>query len=319
MAAGDLAVLATIEAIAPETYAVVSVLALFFICAHAEVQGERRGTALALAYVAVLASVAAIAGAPGSARSLVATELLFAIAAVGAALLVGRMRSAESAARLRARRLTRRVIEAEREVRRRLAESIHDGPIQELSGLSMVLHAARQAAADGDTDRAQALIGEASALTDHNVQVLRDDIVDLGPYAFEERSFQAAVESCIVTWQRRYGVEVLLTIEELDLAPELAGDLFRITQEAVTNAGRHASAEQVAVSLRGVNGGVELRVTDDGKGFEGVDPLGPVEPGHIGLASIRERAELLEGELDIETSEKGTRVLVQAPLPQPED
>ena len=114
-------------------------------------------------------------------------------------------------------------------------------------------------------------------------------------------------------------MEVLLSIEPVELAPEVAGDLFRITQEAVTNAGRHATADQVAVSLREVDASVELRVTDDGSGFGSVDPLGPVEPGHIGLASIRERAELLDGELDIETSGKGTRVLVRAPLSQPSE
>jgi signal transduction histidine kinase len=56
-------------------------------------------------------------------------------------------------------------------------------------------------------------------------------------------------------------------------------------------------------------------VTDDGDGFGEVDPLGPSEPGHLGLAMMRERAELLGGELDIETSGRGTRVLIRAPLP----
>jgi signal transduction histidine kinase len=59
---------------------------------------------------------------------------------------------------------------------------------------------------------------------------------------------------------------------------------------------------------------VELRVMDDGQGFGDVDPLGPGEPGHLGLASMRERAELLDGELTIEPSERGTKVVVLAPL-----
>jgi signal transduction histidine kinase len=61
---------------------------------------------------------------------------------------------------------------------------------------------------------------------------------------------------------------------------------------------------------------VELSVTDDGKGFGGVDPLGPTEAGHIGLASIRERAELLRGSLDIRTGDDGTEVRVSAPMPR---
>ena len=56
-------------------------------------------------------------------------------------------------------------------------------------------------------------------------------------------------------------------------------------------------------------------MTDNGKGFGQVDPLGYSEPGHLGLAMMRERAELLDGTLDIETSERGTRVLVLVPRP----
>ena len=83
------------------------------------------------------------------------------------------------------------------------------------------------------------------------------------------------------------------------------------------NAGRHAEATAVSISLRTVDSEVELRVTDNGHGFEHENPLAAAEPGHIGLASMRERAELLGGSLEIETSERGTRVLVRAPLPQP--
>jgi signal transduction histidine kinase len=116
-------------------------------------------------------------------------------------------------------------------------------------------------------------------------------------------------------WKRRYGLEVMATLDSLELPPEVAGDLFRIVQEAVVNAGRHADADAVSLSLRSVDSDLELRVTDNGTGFGEVDPLGASEPGHLGLAMMRERAELLGGTLDIETSERGTRVLVRAPLP----
>jgi signal transduction histidine kinase len=152
-------------------------------------------------------------------------------------------------------------------------------------------------------------------VTERNVRFLRDELVDLGPYAFEELSFQTAIENCLAVWNRRYGIEVLATIERLDVPPEVAGVLFGIAQEAVVNAARHSGGDAVSLSLRSVNSGLELRVTDDGKGFGDADPLGATEPGHLGLAMMRERAELLEGSLDIETSERGTRVLVLVPLP----
>ena len=69
------------------------------------------------------------------------------------------------------------------------------------------------------------------------------------------------------------------------MPPEMAGNLFRIVQEAVLNAGRHADAETISINLRSVNGIVELRVTDNGHGFLNGDPLGSAEPGHLGLAA----------------------------------
>ncbi len=94
----------------------------------------------------------------------------------------------------------------------------------------------------------------------------------------------------------------------------MAGELFRITQEAVINAGRHAEANTVAVSLRTVDGEIELRVTDDGKGIDG-SPLDDPVAGHLGLMSIRERAELLNGTLELESSDRGTKLVVLVPAP----
>jgi signal transduction histidine kinase len=239
---------------------------------------------------------------------------VFVLSALATAVVVGLLRTSESASRLRARGLSRRTMQAESEVRRRVAESIHDGPVQELIGLDMILSAARNAAENGRGEEATGLIDEARELGMRNLRALREEIVDLGPYAFREMSFDTAIENCLPVWQRRYGFEVGLAIERIDLPPEMAGDLFRIAQEAVVNAGRHAEARAVSVSLRMVGSQVELRVADDGHGFDGDDPFGSAAPGHLGLASMRERAELMDGTLDVESSERGTRVLVLAPL-----
>jgi signal transduction histidine kinase len=316
IAVGDFALLVVLEAVAPDSYVAVRSLALFLIAVHAHLQGERRGPAVAALGSGVLVLATAIAGdAPASGDLLVFYETVFVLGALSTGLLVGRLRTTESASRLRARRLTRRAIQSEGEVRRRIAESIHDGPVQELIGLDMMLSAASQAARSDDSRRAGELIDEARGLTARNVQALRDEIVNLGPYAFEELTFAMAVENCLSIWRHRFGFEVLVSLEEVELAPEIAGDLFRITQEAVANAGRHAEAEAVSISLRRVDGELELRVTDNGIGFQEVDPLGRTEPGHLGLASMRERVELMDGHLEIETSDLGTRVLVRAPLP----
>jgi signal transduction histidine kinase len=311
----DFLLLAALEAAVPETLGAVRVTALFLIAAHAHFQGERRGLAVAAGGSALLVITTQIRGdEPVSGNVLGLYETVFVISSLATALVVGTLRTAESASRMRARGLSRRTIQAETEVRRRVAEAIHDGPVQELIGLDMILSAARGAAAEGRGEEASALIEEARELAATNVQALRDEIVDLGPYAYRELTFAAAIEHCIPTWKRRYGFEVMAAIERVDLPPELSGDLFRIAQEAVANAGRHAKAQAVSISLRTVASDIELRVTDNGHGFLNSDPLAPSEPGHLGLASIRERAELLDGRLEIETSELGTKVLVLAPL-----
>jgi signal transduction histidine kinase len=316
VAAGDFALLVLLETVAPESYGAVRSVALFLIAVHAHFQGEARGmTVAALGAAGLILPSALREGGPAEGGLLAFYEAVFAMAALATGFVVGRLRTTESASRLRAQHLSRRTIQGETEARRRVAEAIHDGPVQELIGLDMMLSAARQAADAGDHAKAARLIDEARELAARNVRLLRDEIVDLGPYAFEELGFSTAIANCIATWKRRYGFEVLATIEPIDLPAETAGDLFRITQEAVVNAGRHARAEAVSVTLRSVNSReVELRVTDNGSGFGDADPLGPADPGHLGLASMRERAELMEGTLEIETSERGTRILVRVPL-----
>jgi signal transduction histidine kinase len=199
-----------------------------------------------------------------------------------------------------------------------VAEAIHDGPVQELIGLEMILSSASKATAEGRSDDAAALLDQAREVAGRSVHDLRDEIVDLGPFALQELGLETVIERCAEVWRRRYGFEVLLTIERLDLPTEVMGNLFRILQEAVNNAGRHSGAKAVSISLRRAGPGIDLRVTDDGHGFNGADPLGSSEPGHIGLASMHERAALIHGSLKIESSERGTRVLVTVPLPQPD-
>ena len=144
-------------------------------------------------------------------------EAAFTTCALASGIVVGRLRSAESASRLRARHLTRRTIQSESHVRRRVADAIHDGPVQELIGLDMILSSARKAAADGRGGTAAALIDEARELTERNIRALRDEIVDLGPYAFQELGFDVAIENCMQVWERRYGFEVGLSIERIEL------------------------------------------------------------------------------------------------------
>jgi two-component system, NarL family, sensor kinase len=315
----DLGLLLILELVAPDTLGGVRLAALFLIAAHSHFQGPQRGLLIASVGSLALVIGSAIRGdAPFDTDVLTFYEVVFVLSALATAVVVGLLRTSESASRLRARGLSRRTMQAESEVRRRVAESIHDGPVQELIGLDMILSAARGAAEAGREDEVRRLIDEARELTTRNVRALREEIVDLGPYAFQEISFETAIESCLPVWHRRYDMEVRLAIERVDMPPEMAGDLFRIAQEAVVNAGRHSGASTVELSLRRLGGQIELRVADNGHGFDaGNGVMTSSQPGHLGLQSMRERAELMDGTLEIESSDRGTRVLLLAPLAAP--
>jgi signal transduction histidine kinase len=277
------------------------------------VRGERRGAIFAVAAVATLVPITLLVDVPPPTQRLLFYEGVFAVATISGALFAGRIAASQATARIRARELTRRTIEAGYEARREVAQSLHDGPVQELASADMKIEGALHASARGDHERTKLLLAEARELVERNIAALRDELIALGPMAFDELGFQEAVERCAPMWQRRYHIDVGTDFARLDMPNEVSGALFGIAQEAVANAGRHASATRVDLRLRNSDGVVELRIRDDGTGFGDVSPLGAREPGHLGLASMRERAAIAGGELAIDSSDGGSEVLVRVP------
>ena len=314
IALGDMAVLGVLQGVEPDMYAPVHFAALFLVAAHAHFQGAGWSLIVGATPPLVLIPVTLSTDVPVDDGLLEAYEVIFAVACMSAAFVVGALREAETSARLRARALSRRAIDTESGMRRRLAQAIHDGPVQELASVELMLAAAEQAFNDGDSARAHEALREARSLTRTNVSFLRDEIVELGPHAFEELTYEQAIADCVKVWERRYGVKVDTDIDGNELPIEVAGTMFRITQEAVANAGKHAQASSIAVRLHCEAGSARLEVEDDGRGFGDVDPLGPAEPGHIGLASMRERAEMLGGRLVIQSGHGGTLVRFSVPV-----
>jgi len=313
VAVGDLIVIAAVQAAMPDAYAATHFVALVFIGAHAHFQGARRGVLIAVFGAVLLIGVTIASDPPIDSDRLAFSETIFAVSCLAIAAVIGELRGIETAGRLRAQALSRRTIVGEDEVRRHVADFIHDGPVQELIGLDLILQGASKAAERGDTSRTTDLIGRARELAEGNIHALRDEIVNLGPYAFEELSFEIAIERCIPVWHRRYECDVSVDAD-VELEPQVANDLFRITQEAVANGCKHGESGHVHVTLERDGDEAVLKVVDNGKGFGDVNPLGPHEPGHIGLASIRERTQMLDGILDIDTRAGRTEICVRVPL-----
>lgn len=316
LAAGaDLVSLAVIIALVPASWAAVQFCALVLALAYPLVRGELDGAIFAGALVAVLVPVVFLADPPAGTDLLIFYEAIFAVAAISGALFTGRVAASESTARRRARELTRRTMEAGYEARRDVARSLHDGPLQELVSADMKITGAMNASERGDTERTRVLLDDARAIVERNVEAIRTELIGLGPVAFDELSFQEAVEQCAPAWGRRYELEISTDLASVLMPNETCGALFGIAQEAVANAGRHAGASCVELILRADGDVVELRVEDDGRGFGDVSPLGPREAGHLGLASMRERAAIAGGRLAIESSDGGTQVRVRVPAP----
>jgi signal transduction histidine kinase len=313
-ALADLASLVLIVALVPASYAAVQFCALVLALTYPLVRGELRGAFFAGLLVAVLVPVVLVADPPVEDDRLVFYQVIFAVAAITGAVFAGRIAESQTVARVRARELTRRTMEAGYEARREVAQSLHDGPLQELVAADMKITGAMNAAERGDGDRARVLLDDARVTVERNIKAIRTELIGLGPVAFDELSFQEAVEQCAPAWRRRYEIDVHTDLAHVDMPNAMCGALFGIAQEAVANAGRHAGASRVGLTLRTGDGAVELLIQDDGRGFGDVSPLGPREAGHLGLASMRERAAIVGGRLSIESSDGGTHVRVRVPV-----
>jgi signal transduction histidine kinase len=227
-------------------------------------------------------------------------------AALIAALLAQRRRRRRVEERVRA--LNRRLITAQEDERSAIARELHDDLSQRLARLS--IDAARLERSPGGDPAATAEIrGELSNLS-RDVHALA---YQLHPSTLEDLGLTEALR---IECERVARLEALpVRLHASESSPELSKDaalcLFRVAQEALRNAARHARASAVDLSLETENGGARLAISDDGGGFDPAAYRG--RPG-LGLASMRERVELLGGTIDIRSAPgRGTTIDAWAP------
>ncbi|WP_183097932.1 GAF domain-containing sensor histidine kinase [Nocardioides pelophilus] len=225
--------------------------------------------------------------------------------------------------------LIAQAISAQEAERRRIAGDLHDGVTQALASLSFHLSAAhtglsvaaRNGAADDHPLIAGTLdeIAEAKRLAGLAYDETRAAITGLHSLLLEDLGLVAALESLCQSLPQ-LDVEFRSDHpDEFTVVPDhAAAALFRIAQEALNNAIKHAQAQRVVLSLRRVGDAAVLGVTDDGAGFDVRSVRGrpPAEAGeHFGLASIVERSALIGATLRIDSIEgRGTAVIVELPL-----
>jgi signal transduction histidine kinase len=215
----------------------------------------------------------------------------------------------------RLRGYARRVTEAQESERGRLARELHDDTIQNLIVLSQRVQSMRLAADRGAPPGA-ARLSELRADILRMIEEVRRFSRALRPIYLEEAGLSAAIDrlACEIDASARAGAAV--TFRSTGNIPRLKADvelaLYRIAQEALSNALRHAGASRIAISLDGADADVvRLRIEDDGQGFAGQDtePPGAASSSGFGLMGIRERAELIGAAVDLVTAPgQGTRL-----------
>jgi signal transduction histidine kinase len=222
-------------------------------------------------------------------------------------------------------------MEAREHERTRWAREIHDESIQGIGVLRLRLANARDID-DGDALR-QAVDTVLEGLGTE-IDQLRHLITELRPAALDDLGLAAALQALARRAQAIDGLEVKTEIElgpqgavaengggeqgERRLDPELESTIYRVVQEALTNVGRHAEATSAVVSISERDGMVNVYVTDDGKGPPEESRLGPRGDGlegGFGMSGMRERAELVGGELEmLPAPGRGTTVRLAVPL-----
>jgi signal transduction histidine kinase len=215
--------------------------------------------------------------------------------------------------RHRATRYAALVVQAEEDQRRRLARELHDEPLQ------LFIHLARRLESFAEDPGVPADVASRLAEARHHAldaaARLRSLTRELRPSVLDQLGLAPAISSLLLNAEEESGLhtELQITGEAARLPPDVELGAFRITQEAVRNTLRHASAHRLQVTLAFGTGDLALTVADDGCGFAPDDHSDLAGP-HLGLLGMRERANLLRGHLQVRSA-PGTGTVVQARLP----
>lgn len=213
----------------------------------------------------------------------------------------------------RLRLLTRKIVSAQEEERRRVSRELHDEAGQLLTALKLSLEMIREDLAVGESDREatermQRQLDTAIGLSEQAMAHLRGLVHKLRPTVLDDLGLKSALEGLCHDYSKRnsFAIDCRLTVNDsLALPSSVQIVAYRFLQEALTNVSKHAQARYVQVSLEKSAGNLCLTVEDDGIGFE----TNPAKEG-MGILGIRERLESVGGRLEIfSRPNNGTRLV----------
>ena len=199
--------------------------------------------------------------------------------------------------------------------RQRIAREIHDTIAQGLAGIVTQLQAAERARSIGSEGVRHSHLTNATRLARDSLAEARRSVRAIGPAELESARLPEAIAGVATEWSRLHdvAVEFATTGDIRPLRPEVEVTLLRVTQEALTNVGKHAAAGRVGLTLSYMDDLVTLDIRDDGAGFDATRTRGGNDKG-FGLTSMQQRVARVAGVLEIET-EPGRGTAISAILP----
>ena len=212
-----------------------------------------------------------------------------------------------------------RMIEVQEEARKKLARDLHDGPTQSVAAMAMRINLARRIMSKDVKEATKELV-KIEELAHRTTKEIRHMLFTLRPLILESQGLSAALQAMAEKMRETFSLNVIINVDETvlqDMEMGKQGVIFYIIEEATNNARKHANAPHIWVRLRPFEKEVALlEVEDDGLGFD-VEAVNKSydKRGSLGMINLRERTELVNGLLNIDSAPgKGTRVQVYIPL-----
>lgn len=214
------------------------------------------------------------------------------------------------------RLLSRQLLSAQEEERKKISRELHDVIAQTLTSINVRLAALRKEATF-NTKGLERSIAVTQQLVQESVEIVHRFARELRPTVLDDVGLIPALHTFMKAFREETGIRVSLSA--FARVEQVNGDkrtvLYRIAQEALTNVARHAQASSVHVKIQKLDGAICLKIKDDGKGFQEERVLHAKKSKRLGLLGMRERLEMVGGSFAIKSVPgKGTTVIAQMPL-----
>ena len=214
------------------------------------------------------------------------------------------------------RLLSRELLSAQEEERKKISRELHDVIAQTLTGISVRLAALKTDATINDEDF-ERNIKRTQQLVQESVEIVQRFARELRPTVLDDVGLIPALHTFMKGFREETGIQVSLSA--FAAVEELIGErrtvLFRVAQEALNNVNRHAHASQTEVSIQKQESAICMIIKDDGKGFLIERVLHAKKRKRLGLLGMRERLEMIDGKFSVESAPgKGTTIIAQIPL-----